>query len=158
MLTLLAIIAILSLIAGFVLILGAPDGKGPVYLAVGMVLLLIWSAIPAMAQDHSGHPPQDMEIHRKFYSTWMMPANRSVSCCHDQDCAPAEVQFKDGKIYARQIEGSGEIHDFVEVPKSTVEHDRDSPDGRNHLCGRRYNFMGAPPSATVFCFIAGAGG
>jgi hypothetical protein len=110
------------------------------------------------AEEHSGHAAKDMEIHKKFYQTWMMPKNRAASCCHDQDCAPAEVRFKDGKIYARQEEGSGEIHDFVEVPADTIEHDRDSPDGRNHLCGRKYTYMGSSMDATVYCFIAGSGG
>ena len=125
--------------------------------SAAMILVAMVSC--ARAQEHKGHPPQDMEIHKRFYSQWMMPSNRSVSCCHNEDCAPAEVRYKDGKTYARQVEGSGEIHDFVEVPKSAIETELDSPDGRNHLCGRKYTFMGSPPNgASVFCFIAGSGG
>jgi hypothetical protein len=31
------------------------------------------------------HPPQDRLLHEKFYSTWHMPNNPSVSCCNDAD-------------------------------------------------------------------------
>ncbi len=157
MLTLLAIIASLSLLAGIILVMGTNDGAGPILVAVGMVLLLIWSAIPAMAQ-HAGHPPQDMEIHRKFYSTWQMPDNRAVSCCHDEDCFPAQAKFVNGTWFARKEDGD----DWIEIPKNKVDiglpDSRDPPDGRAHLCGRKYTFMGSSGGFTVFCFTAGAGG
>ena len=46
------------------------------------------------------HPPQDQLLHEKFYSTWHMPNNPSVSCCNDADCYPTEIQYVDGNIYA----------------------------------------------------------
>ena len=51
------------------------------------------------------HKPEHMELHHKFYSTWMMPDNRSVSCCHDEDCEPAEAHQVDGIWYARKTMG-----------------------------------------------------
>lgn len=89
----------------------------------------------------------------RFYDTWMMPSNRNVSCCHKQDCAAAEAYQKDGYWYARKI---GE-KEYTRVPKDHEEHDRDSPDGRNHLCARPNSntFLGG--NTTVFCFIEGNG-
>lgn len=107
---------------------------------------------PAFGQDHSGHRPQDMEAHRLFYNSWKMPDNRSASCCHEKDCRPAEVNYINGRLHARQ-EGDG--GDFTLIPPAKIEQDRDSPDGRNHLCGNRYGVNG---SFNVFCFIAGSGG
>ncbi len=157
MLTLLAIIGSLSLFAGIVLLLGAPEGNGVKYVAVGVVLLLIWSCIPAMAQ-HTGHPSQDMEIHKRFYSTWMMPDNRGVSCCHDEDCFPAQAKNVNGTWFARKEDGD----DWIEIPRNKVDiglpDSRDPPDSRAHLCGRKYTFMGSSGGFTVFCFTAGAGG
>jgi hypothetical protein len=43
----------------------------------GILILAVSSAI---AQEHH-HPPQDQTIHERFYSTWMMPDNRNMSCC-----------------------------------------------------------------------------
>jgi hypothetical protein len=113
------------------------------------MLIVTFGIDPALAQDHH-HPPQDEAIHQRFYKTWMMPDARHVSCCHDQDCAPAETQFRDGQWFARKV---GETGDFTPVPDRKIERDRDSPDGRSHLCGRPFG-----SDFSVFCFIAGAGG
>jgi hypothetical protein len=105
------------------------------------------------AQEHHGHPPLDQEMHVKFYQNWMMPDNRSISCCHDEDCAPAESKFENGRWLTRKV---GDDGDFTPVPPGKIERDRDTPDGRSHICGRRYGFNGG--EFTVFCFIPGAGG
>lgn len=122
-------------------------------LACILALMFLMTALlsRAYAQDHSGHRPQDMEAHRKFYNTWNMPDNRSISCCHDQDCRPAEARQINGQWFARQ---DGDDGDFTPIPPNKVETERDTPDGRNHLCGRR----SGPHNFTTFCFIAGAGG
>jgi hypothetical protein len=113
------------------------------------IIVLLFSIKITVAQ-HSGHRHQDMELHRKFYNTWNMPDNRAISCCHDQDCRPAEARMVNGQWMARQ---EGDDGDFTPIPQHKIETERDSPDGRNHLCGRRdgRNF-------TTFCFVAGAGG
>jgi hypothetical protein len=46
--------------------------------------ILILAVGPAIAQENH-HPARDHAIHERFYSTWMMPDNRNVSCCHNQD-------------------------------------------------------------------------
>jgi hypothetical protein len=51
-----------------------------------------------------------------------------------------------GKVQALHRE-SGE---WIDVPPEKIEQNRDSPDGRNHLCASTEKF--------VFCFVAGAGG
>jgi hypothetical protein len=117
--------------------------------AISLALLCFALVYPAFAE----HPAEHMQLHEKFYKTWMMPDNRNVSCCHDEDCAPAQTYRKDGRWYARK---EGDTGDFTPVPPQKVEQDRDSPDGRSHICGRRYGFNGGELS--VFCFIAGAGG
>ena len=123
-------------------------------IAVSIVLLLfaLWSP-GARAQEHHGHPPEDHAIHEKFYKNWMQPDNRSVSCCHDEDCKPSEARRENGHWIARQI---GDEGSWTIVPASKVEYDRDTPDGRSHMCGRRYGFNNNEFS--VFCFIAGSGG
>jgi hypothetical protein len=120
-----------------------------------MVVCVLWliATWPAKAEEHNGHRPQDMELHHKFYKTWMMPDNRAISCCHDEDCKPAEAKQIDGKWYARQ---EGDQGNFTPIPAHKIEQERDTPDGRNHLCGRRYGFNTG--DFTVFCFIFGNGG
>lgn len=128
-----------------------------VYFGVFGVSLLWACGIVAMAlacfvsDALAQHAPEHMELHRKFYSNWMMPSNRAVSCCHDEDCQPAEAHQENGQWFARQEKDTG---DFTPIPADKVEHDRDTPDGRSHLCGRRYGFNSG--GFTVFCFIPGS--
>src|SRR5437879_5725464 len=75
-------------------------------------------------------------LHEKFYAQWHMPDNPSVSCCNEADCYPTEIKYVDGNIYARRREDGK----YISVPAEKVEHNRDNPDGRNHLCA-------PPPSA-----------
>jgi len=115
------------------------------------LLILFLYTIPVRAQHQ--HRPQDLEIHKRFYSTWTMPDNRSISCCHDEDCRPAEVRrLPNGDWEARQ---EGDEGSFTPVPSRKIEQDRDTPDGRNHLCGRRF---GIGNDFYVYCFILGNGG
>jgi hypothetical protein len=116
-----------------------------VYATVGLV-----SVQTAQAQHH-GHPPRDLAVHEKFYSTWYMPDNPKKSCCNKADCYPTEIRMQDGKIFAKRREDGK----FILVPPQKVERHRDNPDGRNHLCA-------PPPTAsyppdTVFCFALGGG-
>ena len=95
------------------------------------------------------HPPQDMALHEKFYSTWRMPDNPALGCCNKADCYPTDIRYVDGRIYAKRREDGK----YILIPPQKVERSRDNPDGRNHLC--------APPpglsnsSDTVFCFALG---
>ena len=97
---------------------------------------------------HRHHPPQDQVLHEKFYSTWHMPDNPTISCCNNSDCYPTEIQSVGGNIYARRREDEK----YILIPSQKIERNRDNPDGRNHLC--------APPPAhfptdTVYCFALG---
>jgi hypothetical protein len=114
--------------------------------------LLAMQAHAQDGQDQAGvhhHPPQDQPLHEKFYSTWHMPDHPSVGCCNNADCYPTEIKIVDGLIYAKRREDGK----YIPVPPEKVEHHRDNPDGRNHLC--------APPptalqsSEIVFCFALG---
>ena len=62
--------------------------------------------------------------------------------------------FENGHWMARKVSDSDK--EFTPIPGPKVEHERDSPDGRSHLCGRRYGFTEG--GLTVFCFVPGAGG
>jgi hypothetical protein len=103
----------------------------------------------ASAQEHR-HPAQDEQLHARFYSTWMMPDNPNKSCCNKADCYPTEARYEDGHWLAKRRE-DGKL---LVIPAFKVEQNRDSPDGRTHLCA-------PPPSVyqpdTVFCFKPGAG-
>lgn len=121
--------------------------------AIAVLVLLFALGCWAFADEPHKHRPQDLDLHHRFYNTWKMPDNRAISCCNDQDCAPAEARQKpDGSWEARQ---EGDTGNFTPVPPKKVEQDRDSPDGRSHLCGRR---LGIGNEMYVYCFIAGAGG
>lgn len=92
-----------------------------------------------------GHPSHDVALHEKFYSTWQMPDNRAMSCCHNEDCSPAESKFENGQWLARKAGRE----DWMSVPASKIERERDSPDGRSHLCAR---------GTAIYCFAPGFGG
>lgn len=109
--------------------------------ALGFLLPL---AIPQAVAQHF-HPPQHAELHEQFYSNWYRPDQPAVSCCNKMDCAPAEARFVNGQWIARKF-GETVWH---RIPPQKVELNRDSPDGRSHLCEL---------GGSVFCFIAGAGG
>lgn len=113
------------------------------------IIALLAIASPALAQEHEGHRPQDMAIHERFYETWMQPDNPNISCCHKRDCQPAATKFEFGHWWARW-EG---MKDWQPIPNHKIEEQRDSPDGRSHMCGQRDGFGGF----NVFCFIKGAG-
>ena len=115
---------------------------------------LILASSSAIAQQHN-HPPQDQAIHERFYSTWMIPDNRAVPCCNNQDCSPAESKVEDGNWVARKVGGYGY---WTVVPPAKIEHDRESPDGRSHLCSRRLDrFFKREVGDVVLCFIPGTG-
>jgi hypothetical protein len=113
---------------------------------IGLIIFFLFT-IPVRTQEHQ-HPPEDAGIHTKFYNTWMMPSQRSVSCCHDRDCYPTEARKIGNRWEAKRREDG----QWLVVPPETIETERDNPDGRNHLC--------APPpayGARVYCFIVGGG-
>ena len=113
------------------------------YLTIAFVLV-----VSTAAAQHR-HPPEDVALHEKFYSTWYMPDNPVRSCCNSADCYPTEIKYVGGGIYARRREDGK----YILIPPQKVERNRDNPDGRNHLCA-------PPPDSTypedsVFCFSLG---
>jgi hypothetical protein len=144
-------VLLIAFIGIWVVVLDSQNRNILPLLISGILILAVSSAI---AQEPH-HPPQDQAIHERFYSTWMMPDNRTMSCCHNKDCSPAESRFENGHWIARKV---GDDGDWIAVPPQKIEHDRESPDGRSHLCSRRVwiNNRGDQQLA-VFCFISGAG-
>lgn len=111
------------------------------------------SLIPAFSTAIAQHPAHDQEIHQRFYSTWTWPDNRRLSCCDNKDCSPAEARFENGQWMARKL---GEDH-WYKVPPEAVEYERDSPDGRSHICSEFYMVKLRGLVDKVYCFIPGAG-
>jgi hypothetical protein len=111
-------------------------------LAATMLLSLL-----AAAQEHN-HPPQDAELHDKFYSTWMIPPGRNMSCCNKHDCYPTPVR-KAGKNW---VYLDRELSEWAPIPNEKLEHGqtdpRDSPDGQSHVCAKR---------GYVYCAVLGGG-
>jgi hypothetical protein len=103
------------------------------------------------AQEHRTHPFPDLPLHEKFYSTWYMPDEPTRSCCGAADCYPTEVRLLGDVVYARRREDGK----WLRIPSQKVEHNRDNPDGRNHLCAPPP--MGSDPPDTVYCFALGPG-
>jgi hypothetical protein len=103
----------------------------------------------AAAQEHR-HPPQDVQLHEKFYGTWYMPDNPTRSCCNMQDCYPTEIKYVGNTLYAQRREDG----QWIAVPPQKIEHNRDNPDGRNHVCMPPPN---RSPAGMVFCFSLGGG-
>lgn len=112
-----------------------------------LVVLIVLLCV-AFAQEPHQHRPQDLELHNKFYRTWMQPDNRAFSCCHEDDCAPAQSKLVDGKWFAR----NSDDEEWVEVPARKVETERDSPDGRSHLCKQKFL-----AGTYVYCFLPADG-
>lgn len=109
---------------------------------VGIVLLILAAVLPAKAQEQRGHT--HVGAIGQFYQSWMRPDNRAISCCHDKDCAPAQSKLVNGSWHAR----NSDDEDWVEVPASRIERDRDSPDGQSHLCK-----AGVKGGINVYCFL-----
>ena len=120
-----------------------------VLIAAGMTLAALAFASPSLAEHY--HPPQDEDIHEKFYSTWRVPDRPWASCCNNGDCYPTEVRIVGGDIFAKRREDGK----FIAVPAAKVERNRDNPDGRNHICAPPPNTAYQPD--TVFCFTLGTG-
>jgi hypothetical protein len=85
----------------------------------------------------------------RFYSTWMRPDEPTVSCCNRVDCYPTQVKNVGGTWFARQRESGN----FIAVPASRIEQNRDSPDGRNHVC-----MTSNTQAPRVYCLKIGGGG
>lgn len=105
-------------------------------------------AVPVQAEDHQHKHPNATYFGAtaKFYETWMRPDMPTSSCCNKQDCDAVEQVRQHNGQWEAKPQGSNA---WISIPPEKVELNRDSPDGRSHLCRA---------GSTVFCFIAGAGG
>lgn len=115
--------------------------------ALALILALMTGFQPAIAQDHQHHHGAEIigGMTGKFYETWQRPDMPNVSCCSQKDCYATPARMVDGKVQALHRE-SGE---WIDIPPEKIEQNRDSPDGRSHLCAASYKF--------VFCFVMGGG-
>jgi len=82
-----------------------------------------------LIDDHQ-HPPQDMALHEKFYSTWNVPNNgneRVASCCNLKDCYPTTIKKVGEHWYAQRRED----FQWILIPEGKLEHNQ--PDGSARL-------------------------
>lgn len=114
----------------------------------GFLIALVFTLSAVMAYGAEGHTHDGAA--GRFYSTWMMPDAPHVSCCDNQDCAPAASKFENGHWFARWTDED----EWSQVPTGKVEQNRDTPDGRSHMCGRRNSLT---REFYVFCFVRGGG-
>lgn len=117
--------------------------------AIGLAAMTAAWLLLCLVHPVRGQTPEHFHLHSifPFYKSWMQPSNRSVSCCSEKDCSPAASTFKSGKWYAQR---NGE---WIEIPTTSIETERDSPDGQSHLCADK--FMNG---WHVYCFLPAAGG
>ncbi len=138
------LVAILLIVLGLFIFTQGGQNLGPAVVLMGVVIILILAVAPVRAEERQGHTHAG--VVGQFYQSWMQPDNPKTSCCSEQDCSPAASRFINGKWEA---EFDGE---WVQVPPYKIEQNRDSPDGRSHICGRK-SWSGI----FVFCFIRGSG-
>ncbi len=138
-------VAVVLIVLGLFIITQGGEKLGSTVAAIGVVILLILLVSPSRGEEAIGHTHEG-DVGR-FYQSWMMPDSPKTSCCHDQDCSPAASRIVDGHWEA-QRDGA-----WYSIPAYKIEQNRDSPDGRSHLCGRPAYGGGF----SVFCFIAGNG-
>lgn len=128
------------------------DVVGIIAMVLASLALIMLFVARARADEAHQHPPEDAWLHEKFYSKWMMPGVRDVSCCNDKDCYPALVKKFGATWFAKRREDGV----WVPLPDNKLEHNQSdpvgSPDGRSHVCM-------APPEAgmNVFCATLGSG-
>ena len=160
MLALLAIIGCLSLFAGFVMMAGAPEAGGFKYVAVGVVLLLIWSCIPAMAHDHN-RPDLDSwypKLHSKSGSWCCDGPKKDAVHLTDVDWTTQNQESshyrakipKTSDDMAQAMRGESFESVWVDVPDGAVIEDPNL-DGTT-LIWPTYGYEGAK----VRCFMPGA--
>jgi hypothetical protein len=118
---------------------GEPMTRAAIALAACLAPAL---GIAARADEHH-HPPQDAPLHEQFYSTWMRPDQPDKSCCNKRDCAPVTQVRRVGNRWQALRDG-----EWLTIPPEKIEVNRDSPDGRSHLCAI---------GLSVICFVLGAG-
>lgn len=100
---------------------------------------------PACAQEHYHGSEVIPGVVGRFYETWMRPDSPSISCCSRMDCdAVEEVRNVGGQWRAKRRKDGI----WLSIPPQKIETNRDSPDGRAHMCSL---------GTQVFCFIVGSG-
>lgn len=104
-----------------------------------LALAAVYFNMPRKAHGeahHSGHPPQDMALHEKFYSNWKRHKTNG-DCCDNRDCYPTRAVFDEALgLWKAQRREDGKM---LIIPRDVYDPDhpeleRESPDGRAHLC------------------------
>jgi hypothetical protein len=115
--------------------------------------------LPVARANPLPHDKSHQSAHQKYhryYAGIMRPDRPKVSCCSNQDCAPAQAKYN--PISKRWTVNKHGL--WVDVPPEKIVPQEQVPDelgSEPHLCA-------PPPSWTaygadeIFCFILGSGG
>ena len=143
---------------------GPSYGRSTAAAILCLVLPLRAAAADRPAESLTGHPAEDMRLHRDFYADWKRKSDGG-SCCSDRDCYPtvARYDMASGLWLARRREDGK----WLRIPRFVFDQTIDtrrSPDGRPHLCApppKAAHGLGTPRhglwSGEVICFTPGAG-
>ena len=117
-----------------------------------LLALALLCATPAFAHDPgTAKSPEEARVFT-YYTSWMRPPERSMSCCSQHDCHDVEVKRQNGKWFFLDKISSGSGPYWREIPEDRLEQNdkdpRESPDGRSHVC---FN------SSFVLCAVLGSG-
>lgn len=115
-----------------------------VIIILGFAMLL--SCQRVKAQEHH-HPPQDVELHLRFYQYWKMPDDPKRSCCSSADCYPTDARFENGSWYGKRREDGK----WLRIPPQKIEQYLTMPTPHAHMCAPAPGNPYYKPD-TVFCF------
>lgn len=123
---------------------------------LALALLMLPLAAAAQEHNHTSHRFEDLDLHVRYYRTWMRPDMPQYSCCNEQDCAPARVR-KTARGFEFHREDDPDPDNWVLMPPEKIENfradqenARDAPDGRSHACY-------TPGSNFPLCAVIGNG-
>lgn len=120
------------------------------------VVAIIFANVVANADEPvNRHPPEHAQLHEDFYSKWMRPDDPATSCCGGMDCAPVQIKYLDGKLYAQNFWDMSWIY----IPPEKIDRRNTSPDGLNHGCFSKpvYEEDKLKYPSKVLCYMHGQG-
>ncbi len=130
---------------------------------IGMVLLLIWSAIPAHSRDLGQWEGGDQSI-RDWYAGLKQPDNPTVSCCGESDaywCDTIHVRgektfckITDDREDAPRARPHVEIGTEIEIPNHKLKWKDENGNQTGNPTGHSIVFLSS--GGAVFCFVQGA--
>jgi hypothetical protein len=158
MLTFLAVVAVIIFVIGGIIALGTNDGLGPSMVVLGILLLLIWSAIPAKAHD-SGQWQNNEPAITEWYKGLMQPDVPNSSCCGEADAYWCDDYYgRSGRAFCKITDDRSDeprrrphidVGTEFEIPQNKLKFDRSNPTGHGIIFLSRQGY--------VYCFVQPTG-